>query len=26
MRMPACGHCCRRNRTPSARWPNTTAC
>ncbi|SQD07440.1 transposase [Escherichia coli] len=26
MRMPACGHCCRRNRTPSARWRNTTAC
>ncbi len=21
-----CGHCCRRNRTPSARWLNTTAC
>ena len=26
MRTPACGHCCRRNRTPSARWLNTTAC
>lgn len=26
MRMPACGHCCRRNRTPSVRWQNTTAC
>nr|SPE08518.1 IS679 transposase orfB [Escherichia coli] len=26
MRMPACGRCCRRNRTPSARWPNITAC
>ena len=25
MRTPACGHCCRRNRTPSARWLNTTA-